>query len=318
MPSASFFALFDDIALILDDVAAMSKVAVKKTAGVLGDDLAVNAEQVSGVKANRELPVVWAVAKGSFLNKFILVPAALLISAFLPWAIVPLMIAGGLFLCFEGAEKIIESFSESTEEKQQHRDELLSKIKKSPEELLKLEQKKIKGAIKTDFILSAEIIIIALGSFADAPMLNQILSLSIIAIGITAGVYGLVALIVRLDDIGLAWLATKPAAFLSGVKRTMGKGLLIFAPKLMSSLSIIGLVAMFLVGGGMLTHNIPAVHHLSELSIQLFPVAVTNMGWLSTLIAVLLDGIYGVTAGLAIAFTLHFIAKRKSPTKSEH
>lgn len=307
MPSASFFALFDDIALILDDVAAMSKVAAKKTAGVLGDDLAVNAEQVSGVKANRELPVVWAVAKGSFKNKFILVPAALLISAFLPWAIVPLLIAGGLFLCFEGAEKIIESWQKDDADKQQHHAELVNQLQKSPEELILFEQNKIKGAIRTDFVLSAEIIIIALGSFADAPMLNQVIALSFIAMAMTAGVYGLVALIVRLDDNGLAWQQSPVNGFIGSCKRAMGRGLLSFAPKFMSSLSLIGLIAMFLVGGGMLSHNIPVVHHISELVITFLPSAIDSIGWVNTLSKMLLDGVYGVTAGLIVAGVIHFL-----------
>lgn len=302
MPSASFFAVFDDIALLLDDVAAMSKVAAKKTAGVLGDDLAVNAEQVSGVKADRELPVVWAVAKGSFLNKFILVPAALLISAFLPWLIVPLLVLGGLFLCFEGAEKIIEWFQTDADEKETHHQELLSAINLSKEELMDFEKNKIKGAIRTDFVLSAEIIIIALGSFGDAPMMTQIIALSVIAIAMTVGVYGLVALIVKLDDIGLHWKNKSNA-----VLKTLGKGLLSFAPRLMKSLSVIGLVAMFLVGGGMLTHNIDAVHHLSALIMNFASETLQFGSILVSTLSVLLDGTYGVIAGLIVAGIIHLL-----------
>lgn len=328
MPSASFFALFDDIALLLDDVAAMTKVAAKKTAGVLGDDLAVNAEQVSGVRASRELPVVWAVAKGSFLNKFILVPSALLISAFLPWLIVPLLILGGLFLCFEGAEKIIEMVSEkraavaelannsnenaqSKSKKEQKHEELLNAVKQSPEALMEFEKGKIKGAIRTDFVLSAEIIIIALGSFADAPITNQIIALCIVAVAMTVGVYGLVALIVRLDDVGLRWQlgqsqSPTPSLF-TRFKGTVGGGLLIFAPRLMQSLSVIGLVAMFLVGGGMLTHNIEFVHHISAIVLGFLDSNLGVIGWLNTLVSILLDGAYGVIAGLMVAGVIHIL-----------
>ena len=306
MPSASFFAVFDDIALLLDDVAAMSKVAAKKTAGVLGDDLAVNAEQVSGVKADRELPVVWAVAKGSFLNKFILVPAALLISAFLPWLIIPLLVAGGLFLCFEGAEKIIESFQSTESDKEAHHQELLTAIKQTPEQLIAFEKAKIKGAIRTDFVLSAEIIIIALGSFGTAPMINQIVALSLIAIAMTAGVYGLVAVIVKLDDVGLHWKNKSNA-----VLQVLGSGLLSFAPRLMKSLSVIGLVAMFLVGGGMLSHNIGLVHAASEFVLNFASQSMAMPSFVLTLISVLLDGLYGVVAGLIVAGVIHILPFKK-------
>ncbi len=307
MPSASFFALFDDIALLLDDVAAMSKVAAKKTAGVLGDDLAVNAEQVSGVKANRELPVVWAVAKGSLLNKTILVPAALLISAFLPWLIVPLLVLGGLFLCFEGAEKILETFQSKGDEKEQHHQALLQKVKQSPEELLNFEQNKIKGAIRTDFVLSAEIIIIALGSFAGATMVNQIVALSFIAFAMTVGVYGLVAVIVRLDDVGLYWKQLEDKGVGSKILNLFGSGLLSFAPKLMKSLSVIGLVAMFLVGGGMLTHNIGFVHHISEVVLNFLANDLSLPSIIVTIASVLLDGLYGIVAGLIVAGIIHIL-----------
>lgn len=306
MPSASFFAVFDDIALLLDDVAAMSKVAAKKTAGVLGDDLAVNAEQVSGVKADRELPVVWAVAKGSFLNKLILVPAALLISAFIPWLIVPLLILGGLFLCFEGAEKIIETFN-AQEDKAQHHEALIGALQESPEAVMQFEQDKIKGAIRTDFVLSAEIIIIALGSFAGAALLNQIIALSFIAIVMTIGVYGLVAVIVKLDDVGLYWQNKNGDGVINTLRRGLGRGLLSFAPKLMKSLSVIGLVAMFLVGGGMLTHNIDAVHHLSEMILTFSQESLGLPSLLLSILSVLLDGLYGVIAGLLVAALIHLL-----------
>lgn len=308
MAGASFFALFDDIALLLDDVAAMSKVAARKTAGVLGDDLAVNAEQVSGVKADRELPVVWAVAKGSFINKLFLVPAALLISFFLPWAIVPLLILGGLFLCFEGAEKIIEVFQNQAV-KQQHHNEVIAANSDQSIDLVAFEQSKIKGAIRTDFVLSAEIIIIALGTVAHVELSKQIAVLSVIAIAMTVGVYGLVAVIVKLDDVGLYWQKLEPVNLGRKLLNKIGSGLLVFAPRLMQSLSWIGLVAMFLVGGGMLTHNLSWLHHISELILT--SLAFEN-SILHTLATTLLDGLYGVLAGLVVAGLLHLLPNKKA------
>jgi predicted DNA repair protein MutK len=306
MAGASFFALFDDIALILDDVAAMAKVAAKKTAGVLGDDLAVNAEQVSGVKANRELPVVWAVAKGSFLNKALLVPAAILISIFANWLIVPLLIMGGLFLSFEGAEKIIETVSHKTTKSEKH-EALVSALSEPEVDIVQFEKDKIKGAIRTDFVLSAEIIIIALGTVANKTLMDQVLVLSVIAIVMTTGVYGLVALIVRMDDVGLAWQSLKPSNLFNKLRNKIGSGLLVFAPRLMQSLSWIGLVAMFLVGGGMLTHNLAWLHHVSEFILGLIPTANSFVTGLSS---ILLDGIYGIVAGLLVAGVLHLIPKK--------
>lgn len=306
MAGTSFFALFDDIAMLLDDVAAMSKVAARKTAGVLGDDLAVNAEQVSGVRADRELPVVWAVAKGSFINKLFLVPAALLISFFLPWAIVPLLIIGGLFLCFEGAEKIIELF-ESKAVKQQHHDELVTANTDQEIDLIEFEKAKIKGAIRTDFVLSAEIIIIALGTIANVELSKQIAVLSVIAIGMTVGVYGLVAVIVKLDDLGFYWQKLEPVNLGRKLLNKIGGGLLAFAPRLMQSLSWIGLVAMFLVGGGMLTHNLPWLHHLSQALLS----SLASSGLLNSIATVLLDGTYGVIAGLLVAGVIHLIPTKK-------
>lgn len=312
MAGASFFALFDDIALLLDDVAAMTKVAAKKTAGVLGDDLAVNAEQVSGVKANRELPVVWAVAKGSLLNKCMLVPAAILISIFANWLIVPLLIMGGLFLSFEGAEKIIEMVEkrnkgEGKNKKTQHQEALISALNEPDLDIVQYEKDKIKGAIKTDFVLSAEIIIIALGTVANNTLIEQILVLSVIAIVVTTGVYGVVALIVRMDDVGLAWLSLKPSNLFNKLRNKIGSGLLMFAPKLMQSLSWIGLVAMFLVGGGMLTHNMAWLHHVSEIVLGFLP-ADSNL--IHSIISVLLDGSYGIIAGLIVAGLLHLIPRK--------
>lgn len=251
--------LLDDIATILDDVSVMTKVAARKTAGVLGDDLALNAEQVSGVRADRELPVVWAVAKGSFINKVILVPLALLLSFLsmkygLPWLItVPLML-GGLYLCFEGAEKLAHKFLHSEEDVAEHQARLEA-LANGNTDMVAFEQDKIKGAIRTDFILSAEIVVIALGTMSDKPFIDQVVALSVIGILMTVGVYGLVAAIVKLDDAGL-YLQKK-----GGGLATIGNGLLAFAPWLMKFLSFAGTAAMFLVGGGILAHNLPFLHH---------------------------------------------------------
>lgn len=256
MAGASLLTLIDDIATVLDDVAVMTKVAAKKTAGVLGDDLALNAQQVTGVKADRELPVVWAVAKGSLRNKIILVPTALLISAFAPWAVTPLLMVGGAFLCFEGAEKLAHRFLHSDSEQKAHHEEHLQALEKAPVDLVALERDKIKGAVRTDFILSAEIIAITLGTVATAAFSKQVVVLSAIAIVMTVGVYGLVAGIVKLDDAGL-YLSQKTSAGL----RAIGRGILAFAPYLMKTLSVVGTAAMFLVGGSIIGHGFAAVHH---------------------------------------------------------
>lgn len=263
MAASSLLTLIDDIATVLDDVAVISKVAAKKTAGVLGDDLALNAEQVSGVKAERELPVVWAVAKGSFLNKLILVPSALLISVIYPPLIIILLVIGGLYLCFEGFEKVFHKFFHSAEEAEKEHNALLTELSDPQADMVAFEQQKIKGAIRTDFILSAEIIVIVLGTVQAMPMLTQILTLSGLAIAFTVGVYGLVAGIVKLDDLGLHLVNAGNKA-----KETIGKGLLLFAPFLMKSLSVIGTIAMFLVGGGILMHDVPFMHHLQESLVQ--------------------------------------------------
>lgn len=246
MAFASLFTLLDDIAAVLDDVSVMTKVAAKKTAGVIGDDLALNANQVSGknVLPERELPIVWSVAKGAFINKVILIPLALLLSVFLPQAIIPLLMIGGAYLCFEGVEKLLHHFFHKNEEN-------------SKEELS--EKDKIRGAIRTDFILSAEIIIIALGVLQESSTLIKVLSLCAIGIGITVFVYGLVGLIVKLDDIGL-WLMRKQSTF----SQAVGKGLLFTMPWFMKGLSVIGTIAMFLVGGGIFAHNLPQIHHFVE------------------------------------------------------
>jgi predicted DNA repair protein MutK len=260
MAGASLLALLDDIASILDDVSVLTKVATKKTAGVLGDDLALNAQQVAGVKSNRELPVVWAVAKGSLVNKAILVPAALLISAIAPWAIVPLLMAGGLFLCYEGFEKIWHALTHR-EEKAEHRQELREALVDPTVDLVAVERAKIKGAVRTDFILSAEIIVITLGTVGTAVFGVRVAVLVGIALLMTVGVYGLVAGIVKLDDAGLYLSQTRGEGRLPRLVRRFGLGVVAFAPWLMKLLSVLGTAAMFLVGGGILAHGIPWLEH---------------------------------------------------------
>ena len=248
--------LLDDIATLLDDVAVMSKTAVSKTAGVLGDDLALNAQQVSGVNPDRELPVVWAVAKGSLINKVILVPAALALSVFLPVLVVPLLMIGGAYLCFEGVEKLAHPFLHSKAEDEAHHQELLAAVDNEAVDLVAFEKDKIKGAIRTDFILSAEIIVIALSTVKDVSFLNQTLVLCTVALFMTIGVYGLVAGIVKMDDAGLHLSLSK-----NGAVKLLGRILLSTAPKLMRFLSIAGTAAMFLVGGSIIIHGIPSLHH---------------------------------------------------------
>ena len=258
MAGSSLLTLLDDIATLLDDISVMGKLAAKKTAGVLGDDLSLNAQQVTGVRANRELPVVWGVAKGSLINKVILVPLALLISAFIPWAITPLLMLGGAFLCFEGVEKVLHSLqARKHKEDPQVRQRRLEAL--ANQDPMAFERDKVKGAIRTDFILSAEIVAITLGIVAEAPLLNQILILSGIALLVTVGVYGLVGIIVKLDDMGY-WLVEKT----SSLAQWTGKALLAIAPRLMKVLSIVGTLAMFLVGGGIVVHGIAPLHHAIE------------------------------------------------------
>lgn len=264
MAGSSLLLLLDDIAAVLDDVAVMTKVAAKKTAGVLGDDLALNAEQVAGVRAERELPVVWAVAKGSFINKAILVPAALLISAFVPWLITPLLMIGGAYLCYEGVEKLAHKFLHSEEEDVQHQKELVEAVANPEIDMVAFEQDKIKGAIRTDFVLSAEIIVITLGAIAVASFKTQVITVIAVALLMTVGVYGFVALIVKLDDMGLHLLRKQGQGAWLAVQHSLGKGLLLTAPKLMKLLAVVGTAAMFLVGGGILAHGIPFMHSLEH------------------------------------------------------
>ncbi|QDG59536.1 MULTISPECIES: DUF808 domain-containing protein [Pseudomonas] len=297
MAGSSLLVLIDDIATVLDDVALMTKMAAKKTAGVLGDDLALNAQQVSGVRAEREIPVVWAVAKGSFINKLILVPTALLISAFAPWAVTPLLMLGGAYLCFEGFEKLAHKFLHSKAEVQAEHTQLVEAVANPATDLVAFEKDKIKGAIRTDFILSAEIIAITLGTVADAPLMQQVIVLSGIAIVMTIGVYGLVAGIVKLDDLGL-WLTQKPGQ----MARSIGGGILRAAPYMMKSLSVIGTAAMFMVGGGILTHGVPVVHHWVETVSQ-------SVGGVAWLMPTLLNAGVGIVAGAAVLVVVSVVGR---------
>ena len=307
MAGASLLTLLDDIASVLDDVALLTKVAARKTAGVLGDDLALNAEQVSGVRADRELPVVWAVAKGSFKNKLILVPAALAISAFAPWAITPLLMVGGAYLCYEGFEKIAHKFLHDKHEDEVEHAEIIEAISDPKVDIVDFEKDKIKGAIRTDFILSAEIIVIALGTVQDVPILTQVLVISGIALIMTVGVYGLVAGIVKLDDVGLHLIKDKALGAWARFKRVLGRGILWFAPYLMKTLSIVGTAAMFLVGGGILVHGIPmaydVIHHAGE-AVKSMPMG--NI--LGTITPILLNGIAGVIAGGVVLLGVNLLS----------
>jgi len=303
MAGASLLTLLDDIALLLDDVALLSKVAAKKTAGVLGDDLAVNAEQLSGgIKADRELPVVWAVFKGSLLNKFILVPIALLLSYFLPIIITPLLMIGGAYLCYEGFEKVWHKFNHKDEVEKDHQ-KLVAALQDLEVDIQEFEKDKIKGAIRTDFILSAEIIIIALGTIADKSIGMQIIVLSFIALAMTIGVYGLVAGIVKIDDGGLLLLKDKGSNLWSKFKRLLGQAMLSFAPKLMKFLAVAGTIAMWLVGGSLISHGVhvitPYIGLLSDYAAHV-PLIGTV---LKPITPIIIDLIIGFTLGAIIVFT---------------
>jgi predicted DNA repair protein MutK len=302
--ASSLLALLDDITTILDDVSLLAKVAAKKTSGVLGDDLALNAQQVAGVRAERELPVVWAVAKGSFLNKAILVPAALAISAFAPWAVTPLLMVGGAFLCYEGFEKLAHRLMHGRDEDAVHHEELARARQNPDADLRAIEKDKIKGAIRTDFILSAEIIAITLGTVADSEFAVQVSVLAGIAVAMTAGVYGIVAGIVKLDDLGLYLSRGR------GVARAFGNGILRAAPWLMKGLSVAGTAAMFLVGGGILAHGVPAVGHAIE------ALAHSLASPLGTIVSMVLDALLGIATGavvLAVVTLAQRLARRRAP-----
>jgi hypothetical protein len=302
MAFGSLLVLLDDIAAVLDDVSVMTKVAAKKTAGVLGDDLAVNAEKVTGVHPERELPVVWAVAKGSMRNKVILVPAALLIAAFAPMLITPLMVIGGLYLCFEGGEKVLHVVSAA---KREHQQAHIARIQ-SGENLVLAEEDKIKGAIRTDFILSAEIIVLTLGVVADQTQAIQIAVVSLVAVLMTVGVYGLVALIVKIDDIGLHLLTRSEDE--SAVSARLGRGLLWIAPKVMSFLSVAGTVAMFLVGGGILAHAFPDLHHTMSALLSR-----SGMAWATWLLTPLAGIVVGLILALLMAALGQVVKNNESP-----
>ena len=305
--ATSLLALIDDITTVLDDVALLSKVAAKKTAGVLGDDLALNAQQVSGVKAERELPVVWAVAKGSFINKAILVPAALAISAFIPWAVTPLLMVGGAFLCYEGFEKLAHKFMHSAAEQQAEHEALASALADPAADLLEVEKTKIKGAIRTDFILSAEIIAITLGTVQASPFMTQLAVLSGIAVAMTVGVYGLVAGIVKLDDGGLSLSRRAGTGAWNGFQRSLGQTILFSAPWLMKGLSVAGTAAMFLVGGGILVHGLAPLDHIVEAATQRAGELAGAGDVLAFITPLLIDLLVGLLAGaLALAATTFF------------
>jgi predicted DNA repair protein MutK len=304
----SLFALLDDIASILDDIALMSKVAAKKTAGVLGDDLALNAHQVAGVHADRELPVVWAVARGSLRNKVILVPTALAISAFIPRAVAPLLMVGGAYLCYEGFEKIAHQLTRENV-KNTSQAQLVDALANPAVDIVAFERDKIRGAVRTDFILSAEIIVIALGTVAMAPLGQQVAVMSAIAIIMTAGVYGIVAGIVKLDDAGLYLSQKSGSNFGRKVQRAIGAGLVELSPFLMKGLSIGGTVAMFMVGGGILTHGIRGAHDLID-RLAVAVGAVPGVGRiLKATIPTLLDVLAGIVAGALVLIGVQCAAR---------
>jgi len=312
--ASSLLVLLDDIATVLDDVAVMTKLAARKTAGVLGDDLALNAQQVSGVRADRELPVVWAVAKGSAINKAILVPAALAISAFLPWAVTPLLMLGGLFLCYEGFEKVWHRFFHDKSLDAAERAAHVEAVRDEQIDLVAFEKDKIKGAVRTDFILSAEIIVISLGTVTGQPFTTQLLVLAGISLLMTIGVYGLVAGIVKLDDAG-RHLSQAASSFV----RALGRGILRAAPWLMKGLAIAGTAAMFLVGGGILTHGFHAVGEwIDDAAVGV--AAVPGVGAvLGALTPMLVNAIVGIVAGGLVMLAVNVFKRlRGKPQVAAH
>ncbi|MEM7431914.1 MAG: DUF808 domain-containing protein [Pseudomonadota bacterium] len=318
MATGSLVALLDDIATLMDDVAVLSKVAAKKTAGVLGDDLALNAEQVTGVRAERELPVVWAVFKGSAINKAIMVPVALALSEFLPWTIMPLLMLGGAFLCFEGFEKVAHRLLHSKEEDDQEHISRLEAVVDQEVDMVEFERRRIKGAIRTDAILSAEIIVIILGTVANEDFLTRVAVLTFMAAAITIGVYGFVAGLVKLDDAGLHLLNKTGEGGWTKFKRWWGKQILRVAPKLMKALSVVGTAAMFLVGGGIIVHGIPMLAewvHGVELLTEGLPVAANIIGGIAVMLA---NGVIGIVLGGILVGLWQIIAKflpKKAPAQ---
>jgi predicted DNA repair protein MutK len=312
MAGSSLLLLIDDIAAVLDDVALMTKVAAKKTAGVLGDDLALNAEQVSGVRAERELPVVWAVAKGSMINKAILVPAALVISAFAPWLITPMLMIGGAYLCYEGVEKLAHKLLYSDSEEKAEENALKAALHNPHVDMAEFEKEKIKGAIRTDFVLSAEIIVITLGAVAQAVFLTQVAAVIAVAIIMTVGVYGFVALIVKLDDMGLHLLSKPGQGAWLAFQHSIGKGLLLSAPVLMKVLAVVGTAAMFLVGGGILAHGLPFMHKLTH------SIAHYYGDFAATLASSLLNMVLGVVVGAIVLVAVTLISKLFAKPSAKH
>jgi predicted DNA repair protein MutK len=323
LAGASLLTLLDDIATLLDDVSVLTKVAAKKTAGVLGDDLALNAEQVSGIRAERELPVVWAVFKGSALNKLIMVPIALALSAFAPWTITPLLMLGGAFLCYEGFEKVSHRFlhPESDAEQEEEHKQRLQAVANKKIDMVAFEKKRIRGAIRTDAILSAEIIVIVLGTVQDSPLLTQLTVLSLLAGLITIGVYGLVAGIVKLDDVGLYLIEKPDNSSLAGLQHWLGEWILRMAPKLMRALSIVGTAAMFLVGGGILVHGIPMVAEAMH-SIEIWAHGLAAAGGFVSIVATtLFNGLFGfVVGGVLVVASLGItrLLPKKSTLSDKH
>ncbi|WP_295445994.1 DUF808 domain-containing protein [uncultured Thiodictyon sp.] len=309
MAGSSLLALIDDIASVLDDISVMTKVAAKNTVGALGDDLALNAQQVAGVRAERELPVVWAVAKGSLVNKAILVPGALGISAVAPWAIVPLLMVGGAYLSFEAFEKLAHRWLRAAGEDAAHQAELARALQDADADLVAVERDKIKGAVRTDFILSAEIIVIALATVAAAPFAEQVAVLVAIALIMTVGVYGLVAGIVKLDDAGLYLSRLTGEGAWAQATRGLGRLLVSAAPRLMQTLSVVGTAAMFLVGGGIIRHGVPAVHHLSEWITHAAGSVAIIGGVLEFLMPLLLDALVGILTGALVLAAVTLGAK---------
>jgi predicted DNA repair protein MutK len=311
LAAGSLLTLLDDIATILDDVSLMTKVAAKKTAGVLGDDLALNAQQVTGVRADRELPVVWAVFKGSAFNKLIMVPAALFLSAVFPWIITPLLMLGGAFLCYEGFEKVAHRLLHPPAEDREDHAERLQAVADSKVDMVQFEKQRIRGAIRTDAILSAEIIVIALGTVKDAELAVRIGVVSLIAALMTVGVYGLVAGIVKLDDVGMHFMEKTGESKMAAAQRRLGGAILSFAPWMMKTLSVLGTAAMFLVGGGILVHGVPQLalllHDVEDLAHEL-PVAADLF---SDLAGITFNGIIGVVAGGILVGVQQLIGRLK-------